>query len=118
MSVEIDVREVVKHYQDFHPKSKPGKKEKAKIRLRLKDGYSVDDLKAAIDGCHRSPFHCGENDRGKKYQSLELIMRDASHVTEFLEIPLDGSEPVLSEKTRRTMRAVSTFVDHEESKNG
>jgi hypothetical protein len=112
-----DVGGVVKHYQDYHPKSKPGKKEKGKIRARLQESYSVDDLKAAIDGCHRSPFHCGENDGGKKYQSLELIVRDASHVAQFLEIPLNGEEPVLSERTRRTIRAVAAFADQEESKN-
>lgn len=112
-----DVGEVVKHYQDFHPKSKPGEKEKGKIRARLKDGYSVEDLKAAIDGCHRSPHHCGENDSGKNFQSLELIVRDASHVSQFLEIPIKGEEPVLSERTRRIMRAGAAFIEQEESKN-
>ncbi len=116
-STVVSVGEVIEHYQQYHPRSKPGDKEKSKIHARLKDGYSVDDLKAAIDGCHRSPFHCGENEGGKKYQSLELIVRDASHVATFLETPINGEEPVLSEKTRRTMRAVAVFVDQEESKN-
>ena len=113
-----DVGGVVRHYQSLHPKAKPGEKEKAKILARLKEGYSADDLKAAIDGCHRSPFHCGENPGGKKYQTLDLIMRDSSKVAKFLEEPIGGEQPVLSEKTRRTMRAISAFTDQQESKNG
>jgi len=112
-----DVGAVVRHYQTYHPKSKPGEKEKGRIRARLKDGYSLEDLKAAIDGCHRSPFHCGENDGGKKYQTLDLCVRSASHVAQFLEIPINGEEPVLSERTRRIMRAGASFIEQEESKN-
>lgn len=103
------VNEVVAHYQKYHPKSKPGTKERTKIRGRLDDGYSANQLKEAIDGCHRSPYHCGENDRNRKYQSLELIMRDASHVDQFIEMPVNGT--VLSEKTMRTNRAANNFVE-------
>jgi len=82
-----DVGEVCHHYSTLHPDAKPSAQTRDKIRARLKDGYTVADLCAAIDGNHRSPHHCGENDRGTKYHSLELIVRDPEHVQQFLEVP-------------------------------
>ena len=64
------------------------------------------DLKTAIDGCHRSPHHCGENDRGAKYQSLELIMRDSKHVLQFLEVP--AAMP--SQRLQRSVRAGENWL--------
>jgi len=80
------VDEVCAHYREHHPRARPGEKERKLVRARLKK-WSVDELKAAIDGCHRSPHHCGENDRGAKYQGLALICRDDGHVQQFLEVP-------------------------------
>ncbi|MCP5117478.1 MAG: hypothetical protein GY953_42185, partial [bacterium] len=79
---EIDV--VVGHYQKHHPRSHPGRKERDLIRMRLADGFSASDLCTAIDGNHRSPYHCGENDKGRKYHGLELVMRNASKVEGFI----------------------------------
>lgn len=57
-----------------------------KIEGRLKDGYAVADLKAAIDGCAKSPFHMGENDSGSLYNDLELICRNGTHVEKFIQL--------------------------------
>ncbi len=81
---EIDA--IFAHYRSYHPQSRPGKKERVLVSARLKEGYSAADLCEAIDGCHRSPFHCGLNDRSTKFQSLELIVRDSKHVAEFIEL--------------------------------
>jgi hypothetical protein len=54
------------------------------IRERLRDGYSVEDLCLAIDGCAASSFHMGENDRRQVYDSISLILRDADHVDKFI----------------------------------
>lgn len=75
---------VVEHYQKHHPRSRPGDKERKKIRALLKDGYSPVDLCEAIDGCHRTPYNLGANDSGQKYLELELICRDSSHVDRFV----------------------------------
>lgn len=101
---------VVAHYKTFHPQARPGDKECRLIAARLTDGFDVEALELAIDGCHRSPHNCGENERGRKYQSLELIMRDSTHVLRFLETPQAGDEPVLSEKTKRSLRAAEAFL--------
>jgi hypothetical protein len=52
------------------------------IARRLKE-YPVEDL---IDACHglgASAFHRGDNDRGKRYDTLELCLRDASKIEGF-----------------------------------
>lgn len=109
------VREVFSHYRKHHPRSFPKAKSDSRewklVRKRLLEGYTVEQLKAAIDGCHRSPFHCGENQGGKLYQSLELIVRDATHVNQFLEVPERGQgPPVTSERTKRNQRAAESYL--------
>ena len=44
----------------------------------------ADELKRAIDGCHASAWHMGENDRGKVYDSLSLILRNAEKIEHFI----------------------------------
>jgi hypothetical protein len=83
-SKEIDA--VIAQYRSLHPLARPGEKERRLISARLKDGFTVEDLIQAINGCHASPFHRGENDRNRPYQSLELIVRDAKHVQDFIEV--------------------------------
>jgi hypothetical protein len=85
LTTQVDT--VLEHYRGHHPRSRPGDKERRLVLARLKEGYSLADLCQAIDGCHRSPHHCGQNDQGTKYQSLDLIVRDASHVQQFMETP-------------------------------
>jgi Helix-turn-helix domain len=81
-----DVRQVFDHWKTRlnHPKARLDEKRKRAVRGRLADGFSVEDLKTAIDGCRSSPFHQGGNDRGQVYDSLTLICRDAEHVERFI----------------------------------
>lgn len=58
-------------------------KRKGAVKARLKDGYTVEDLKRAIDGCSKTPHNQGNNDRGEKFDDLELICRNASNVDRF-----------------------------------
>lgn len=67
-----------------HAKAKLDSKRERAVRDRLKDGYSVDDLKQAIVGCSKTPHNQGQNDRGERYDLLELICRDAAHVDRFM----------------------------------
>lgn len=99
ISVTVQVNQVIAHYKTFHPRARPGEKEKALIQSRLHDGYSVGDLCEAIDGCHRCPHNCGVNERGMKYQTVELIMRNASNVQRFLEMPKDVKPEVRAIRT-------------------
>lgn len=47
--------------------------------------YGVADVKAAITGCAHSEWHMGGNPQGKKYNSIELILRNAQKIEFFLE---------------------------------
>lgn len=81
------VSEIFSYWQSVmaHPKAKLDDKRRRKIRDRLKDGYTVDDLKMAIDGCKVSPHHQGKNDTGTVYDDIELICRDSPKVDQFLK---------------------------------
>jgi hypothetical protein len=47
--------------------------------------YGADDVKAAITGCANSEWHMGGNPQGKKYNSIELILRNAEKIEFFLQ---------------------------------
>jgi hypothetical protein len=86
MNVE-DVAVVFNHWKTImgHQRARMDLKRAQVIRDRLRDGYVVEDLCLAIDGCAASAFHMGENDRRQVYDSITLILRDADHVDKFLE---------------------------------
>ncbi|HCT9345907.1 TPA: YdaU family protein [Acinetobacter baumannii] len=52
---------------------------KSKIQARLKEGYTVEDIKIAIVGCSKSQFHIEGN-----HTDLTLICRDATKLDHFL----------------------------------
>lgn len=43
------------------------------------------EVKAAIDGCAKSPWHMGSNPSGKKYSELGLILRNREKLESFIE---------------------------------
>jgi hypothetical protein len=59
------------------------KKRKVAITGRLKEGYSVDQIKQAIDGCSNTPHNMGKNDNNKLYNDIELICRDGVNLERF-----------------------------------
>lgn len=84
VSLSDQISEVIAHYQSLYPRTRAGEKERKLIGARLKDQFTVEDLKLAIDGNNQSPFHSGCNDSGKKYHGLSLIFRDADKVNGFI----------------------------------
>lgn len=105
------IKDIWDWYRRYHPRARLGEKERRAITARLKEGFSPDDLKQAIDGYHRSPFHCGENPKGRTYQSAGLIFRDSDHVTSGIEYATAPAEPVLNEATKRTLRATQSWAE-------
>lgn len=81
---------VLAHYRSYHPRSRPGAKERKLVASRLAEGYSPADLQAAIDGNHRDPHCCGQNERGTEYHDLTLIFRDSSHVQRYMAVAQNG----------------------------
>jgi hypothetical protein len=55
------------------------------IKNRLRDGYTVDQIKQAIDKCSLTPHNMGQNNQGQKYNDIELICRNASNLERFIE---------------------------------
>lgn len=54
------------------------------IQARIKDGYTIEHIKQAIDGCARSDFHMARDGKNKtKYDDLTLICRNGSSVEKF-----------------------------------
>ncbi len=84
---------VFEHWQGVmgHRTAKLDAKRVKAIKGRLKDGYTVDDLCRAIDGCKLSPHHQGKNDAGTIYDDIELICRDGPHVDNFRKIAERGA---------------------------
>ncbi len=78
---------------------------KKKINERLRDGYSVEDVKLAIIGCALSDWHRGANDRGARYQDIDLICRDARHLDKFLEIADREGRRIQAEREKRASEA-------------
>jgi len=60
-----------------------------KIEKAVKD-YGVETCKSAILGCSESDFHQGRNGRGKKYDDILLILRDAKHIEDFARLHEEG----------------------------
>jgi len=54
--------------------------------------YGVETCMEAIAGCKLSPFHQGDNDRGRKYDDVELILRDAAKIERFCEIARENRQ--------------------------
>ncbi|MBK1717291.1 hypothetical protein [Thiocystis violacea] len=82
------VQHIFTHWQQAmnKPRAKLDTKRRAAIAARLKDGYSVEDLLSAVDGCKGSAWHQGQNDRHRPFNDLSLICRDGAHVEQFLDL--------------------------------
>ena len=60
-------------------------KRKTAIKNRLKDGYTIEQIKLAIINCSLTPHNMGQNDRGQKFNDIELICRNATNLERFIE---------------------------------
>lgn len=70
-----------------HPNAKLTNERRRVVENRLKkDGYTIEQIKQAIDGCSRSVFHQGGNQHGTIYDDLSLICRDGTHLERFIAI--------------------------------
>lgn len=81
-----EVQEIFAYWQASlsHPTAKLTAERRRKVEARLRQGYTVEQIKQAIDGCAASPFHRGENDEGRVYDDLELICRSGSKLENFI----------------------------------
>jgi DNA-binding XRE family transcriptional regulator len=85
-STSKDVQAIFLHWQQImnHPQAKLDKKRRSKIEAALKLGFTIDQLKQAIDGCALTSFNMGDNLRSQRYDGIDLIFRDAEHIERFI----------------------------------
>lgn len=88
-------RRVFTHWQEVfnHNRAIFGAKRQRAVEARLKQGFTVERLKQAVDGCRKSAYHQGENKDHQVYDDLELICRDEKHVEQFIGY-LERREPL------------------------
>lgn len=84
---EETIRDVFSHWEALCTSSR-GPKPVYSVDRRMTIGaavvdYGVELCKQAILGCSLSNWHMGQNPGGKKYNSLELIFRNADNVERF-----------------------------------
>ena len=61
-----------------HPKAKLDSKRRRRITNALQLGYTVPELKQAINGCAKNAFNMGQNSTAQRYDDIELILRDTT----------------------------------------
>jgi hypothetical protein len=64
-----------------HPKAKLDAKRRRSIAARLREGVSVDEVKAAIEGAVRAAF---VSDTGQRFDDIELICRNRPKLDSFI----------------------------------
>lgn len=104
------VAEVFAHWKFLmgHDRARMDLKRAQVIRDRLRDGYTVEDLFLAIEGCASSAFHMGENDRRQVYDSITLILRDADHVDKFISMGELARKKIAAMQDRQEQHAAKT----------
>lgn len=78
-----DIFEFWKQTMGKRASAKLTAKRRGKIQARLKDGFTVEQIKNAIVGCSKTPWNIGENPTRTRYDDIELICRDESNVERF-----------------------------------
>lgn len=92
-----DIQDVFDYWKNVsgHATARLLEGRRRKIRARLKV-YTVRELKTAISAGCGDPFFQGENDRGKRYDWIETLLKSDEAVERHLEsADSNGSDPLL-----------------------
>jgi uncharacterized phage protein (TIGR02220 family) len=81
-------KEIFEHWKRVRdkPLCKLTKDRETKIRARLKDGYSVEDLKTAIDGVAKDDW-----DQRPLHDDFGVIFRNSQYVDKFIALARNGN---------------------------
>lgn len=97
------VAEVFGCWQTVHGKqrSKLESKRTARIKARLAEGFTVEQLCNAIRGAKKDPFLMGKDPRaGRAYDGLETLLRDAAQVERLITLEEGEATGVRAEPPR------------------
>lgn len=77
------VRGLFEHWQQAcgHPHAKLTENRRRKIQARLREGYTPEQIREAIDGAARAAF---VNDEGRRFDDIELVCRNGSKLEDFI----------------------------------
>lgn len=85
--LDVVVDEVLEEWRKrYRPKAKFDQKRQRRIRARLKEGFTREDLLLVLDGVANSPYHLGDNPSNTVYTGVETIYRDAGQVEKFIDL--------------------------------
>lgn len=108
------IREVFEYWKTVlnHPRVKFTDQDKSKIRARLREGFSVEDLKSAVDGNKSSPFHQGANDTGAVHDGIGLIFRNRDKTRNFISIAYrdQSNVSVLTQKNQQAAQQAKAML--------
>ena len=96
-----EVAQVFDHWRTAcnYPQAKLDPKRKRTIERALKS-HGLEACLKAITGCTKSAWHMGDNPDGKRWNDVELILRDAKHIEQFLA-PQSSPAPRQGQQTAR-----------------
>ena len=81
------------------------------IRARLRDGYDAAYIRRAIDGCHASPFHNGENDRNTEHNDITLICRNSTKLEQFYQLAGEhATRPLATTANEETQNQIARLT--------
>jgi hypothetical protein len=70
--------------------------------------YELDDVCDAVRGWRHDAFYRGENDRGKAYTELSVLLRDADHIEYFRDLErgliAKNGPPIAEDRATRLAR--------------
>lgn len=69
-----------------HPGAKFDNGRKKKIIARLKNGYTEEECKLAIQNVSKSAWHMGDNKKEQKYNSINLIFRNGEKLEGYINL--------------------------------
>ena len=75
------------------PRHKLTSDRRRKIDARLKEGYTVDEIKRAVTGCTYSAWHMGDNPAKKEHNGIGVICRNGEKLEEFRDLEPTVSKP-------------------------
>lgn len=78
-------------------------KRRRAVKARMVEGYTKEDLIAAVRGVTRSEWHMGKNPQGKCYNEMTLMLRDGESVEKFAALER-GEDHRPGDQVERAMR--------------
>ena len=107
------VKDIFQHWKEClnHKKAKLDEKRIATIRRALLCGYTPNQLCEAITGCSLTPYNMGNNAQGQRYDSLDLILRDADHIDKFIHNATSPPVPKKQDAQTQGNHAVASWLD-------